>query len=110
MKTKLFGLILIAAMGTGTVLAQDGWRDRRDLGHDYADRNTDVRDIQQDQAKIAHDRWELRQDLREGNYRGAAHERAELNQEYRDVNRDRADVSRDNRDIGHDRDVRGWRY
>ena len=108
MKFKLLGALLIAAMGTGTMLAQDGgWRRGRDLGNDYADRRADQRDIQQDKAKIAHDQWELKRDLREGNYRAAAHERAELNEEYRDINRDRRDVRRDTRDIRHDRRY-GW--
>jgi hypothetical protein len=108
MKFKLVGALLIAAMGTGTMLAQDGgWRRGRDLGNDYADRRADLRDIQQDRAKIAHDQWELRRDLRDGNYRGAAHERAELNEEYRDINRDRVDVHRDTRDIRNERRY-GW--
>src|SRR5689334_18070416 len=112
MKFKLLGLALIATFGTGTVFAQNGygWRDRRDLRHDYADRNADRRDIRRDEARIAHDRRELREDLREGNYRGAEHERAELNREYRDINQDRADIYRDNRDIRHDRNDYRWRY
>lgn len=108
MKFKLLAALLIAAMGTGTMLAQDGgWRRGRDLGNDYADRRADVRDIQQDKARIAHDRWELNRDLRNGNYRAAAHERAELNEEYRDIHRDRVDVRHDTRDIRHDRRY-GW--
>jgi septal ring factor EnvC (AmiA/AmiB activator) len=110
MKLKLFAMILLAT-ATGTMFAQDGWRERRDLRRDYADRNADYRDIQRDKAKIAHDRWELREDLREGNYRAAAHERAELRREYRDLNADYADVHRDNRDIRRDRrEIYGWRY
>ncbi len=53
MTFKLMGALLIAAMGTGTMLAQDaGWRRGRDLGHDYADRRADLRDIQQDKSYI----------------------------------------------------------
>lgn len=108
MKLRLLGALLIAAMGTGTMLAQDGGLRRgRDLGNDYADRKVDQRDIQQDKAKIAHDQWELSRDLRDGNYRAAAHERAELNEEYRDINGDRVEVNRDTRDIRHDRRY-GW--
>ena len=110
MKLKLWGMVLLATMGTGTLFAQEGWRERRDLRRDYADRNADFRDIERDKAKIAHDRWELREALRYGNYRAAAHERAELRREYRDLSADYADVHRDNRDIRRDRrEFYGWR-
>ena len=51
-----------------------------------------ARDIRHDEAKIAHDRRELRRDLYHGNYAAARHERRELRREYRDVNRDRRDL------------------
>lgn len=108
MKTKLFGIVLLGALGTGSLFAQDGWRDRRDLRRDYAERNSEIRDIQRDRNKIAYDRWELRRDLREGNYRAAERERAEIRGEYRDLNRDYRDVYRDNRDIRHDRYDSRW--
>ncbi|HEX2331412.1 MAG TPA: hypothetical protein VHN74_21990 [Candidatus Angelobacter sp.] len=108
MKTKLFGIVLLGALGTGSLFAQDGWRDRRDLRRDYAERNSEIRDIQRDRNKIAYDRWELRRDLREGNYRAAERERAEIRGEYRDLNRDYRDVYRENRDIRHDRYDSRW--
>lgn len=87
MKRILIGTFLIGIMGMGTALAQDGWRDR------YRDRQ----DIRRDEAAIAHDRWELRRDLREGRYGAAARERAEIRARYRDLNRDRNDVYWDRR-------------
>jgi len=51
------------------------------------------RDIRHDEAKIAHDRRELRRDLYRGNYAAARHERRELRREYRDVNRDRRELN-----------------
>lgn len=74
MKRTIAGVLLLVGMSAGTMFADDrGLR----------------RDIRHDQAKIAHDRWELRRDLRDGDYRAARHERKELRREYRDVNRDR---------------------
>ena len=49
------------------------------------------------EAKIAHDRWELRRALYYGNYAAAQHERKELRREYRDLDRDRRDVYGDRR-------------
>jgi len=111
MKRTLAGLMFLVFAGAGSMMAQNNYgyyhRDR-DLRGDYADRRADIRDIRRDEAKIAHDRWELRRDLYEGNYRAAAHERAELRREYRDINRDRADVYRDTRDIRRDQRERYW--
>lgn len=87
MKRILIGTFLISIMGMGTALAQDGWRDR------YRDHQ----DIRRDEAAIAHDRWELRRDLREGRYGAAARERAEIRARYRDLNRDRRDLYWDRR-------------
>jgi hypothetical protein len=83
MKRMIAGVLLLMGLGAGTVFAEDGWRDRRD--------------IRRDEARIAHDRWELHRDLCEGRYRAARHERAELRREYRDVNRDRRDLYWDRR-------------
>lgn len=108
MKRIFFGLMLMAVIGGGTVMAsaQDGWRrdgdERRELRRDRADRRADWRDVRRDQAGIAHDRGELRRDLREGNYAGAARERAELRGRYRDLGRDGRDIRRDNREIRHE--------
>src|SRR6476469_8030768 len=74
--------------GAGSMMAQDVYYHRdRDLRGDYADRRADIRDIRRDEAKIAHDRWELRRALDRGDYRAAAREREELRREYRDINR-----------------------
>lgn len=76
MKRTIAGILLLLAMGAGTMFADDGyWRDRRD--------------IRRDEAKLAQDRRELRRDVYYGHYRAARHERRELSREYRDLNRDR---------------------
>ena len=110
MKRTILGLALVGLMSAGSLMAQDrdDWRPNRDVRHDYADRRGDYRDMRNDRAKIAHDQWELRRDLRNGNYSGAREERQELRSEYRDVNHDRRDVRRDTRDIRNDR-FWGWR-
>lgn len=87
MKRALIGTLLIGVMGLGTAMAEDGWRDR------YRDHQ----DIRRDEAQIQHDRWELRRDLREGNYGAAARERAEIRERYRDLNHDRRDLYWDRR-------------
>lgn len=74
MKRAIAGILLLVGMGVAPALAYDGG-----LG----------RDMRHDQAKIAHDRRELRRDLRRGDYAAARHERRELRREYRDLNRDR---------------------
>ena len=108
-KRSLSGLMFLVFAGAGSMMAQDGYYHRdRDLRGDYADRRADIRDIRRDEAKIAHDRWELRRALERGDYRAAAHEREELRREYRDINRDRADVYRDTRDIRRDERERYW--
>jgi hypothetical protein len=83
MKRTIAGVLLLMGLGAGTMFADDGWRERRDIRHD--------------EAKIAHDRWELRRDLNRGDYGAARHERRELRREYRDVNRDRRDLGWDRR-------------
>jgi hypothetical protein len=83
MKRTIAGVLLLIGLGVGTMVADDGWRDRRDIRHDY--------------ARIAHDRRELRRDMYYGNYRGVRQERRELGREYRDVNRDRRDLYWDRR-------------
>ena len=84
MKRMIAGVLLLIGISAGTIFAEDGyWRDRRD--------------IRRDDARIAHDRRELRRDLYDGNYGAARHERRELRHEYRDVNRDRRDLYWDRR-------------
>jgi len=79
MKRMIAGVLLLIVLGAGTMFAEDGyWRDRGDIRHD--------------EARIAHDRRELRRDLYYGNYGAARHERRELRHEYRDLNRDRRDL------------------
>jgi hypothetical protein len=86
MKRTIAGLLLLIGLGAGTVFAEDGWRDRRD--------------IRRDETRIVRDRGELRRDLYRGDYAVARHERRELRSEYRDENRD---VNRDRRDLYWDR-------
>lgn len=110
MKRTILGIALVGLLGAGSLMAQDrdDWRPNRDVRRDHADRRADYRDMRNDRAKIAHDQWELRRDLRNGNYAGAREERQELRSEYRDINNDRRDVHRDTRDIRNDRSW-GWR-
>ena len=82
MKRVIAGILLLVGMGVAPALAFDGDRGVR-------------RDIRRDEAKIAHDRRELRRDLRNGNYAAARHERRELRREFRDVNRDHRELFRD---------------
>jgi hypothetical protein len=87
MRRMIVGILLLIGLGVGTMFADDGWRDRRDLR----------RDVRHDQAKIARDRRELRRDLYYGNYAAARHERRELRREYRDLRQDRRDLYWDRR-------------
>lgn len=79
MKRALAGIILLVGMGVAPALAWDGDHGLR-------------RDIRHDETKIAHDRRELRRDLRRGDYADARHERRELRREYRDLNRDQREL------------------
>jgi hypothetical protein len=83
MKRTMAGVLLLIGLGAGTMFADDGWRDRRDIRHD--------------EVRIARDRRELRHDLYSGYYGAARHERRELRREYRDVSRDRRDLYWDRR-------------
>ncbi len=82
LKRAIAGILLLVGMAVAPALAYD--RGTR-------------RDIRHDEHKIAHDRRELRRDLRNGNYAAARHERRELRREYRDVNRDRRKLDWDRR-------------
>ena len=84
MKRAIAGILLLAGMSVAPALAWDGGPGVR-------------RDIRRDEAKIAHDRRELRCDLERGNYAAARHERQELRREYRDVSRDRRQLDWDRR-------------
>jgi hypothetical protein len=83
MKRMIGCVLMLITLGAGTLFAQDGWRDRRD--------------IRRDEGRIAHERRELRRDLYHGNYGAARHERFELRRDYRDLNRDRRDLYWDRR-------------
>jgi len=78
MKRTIAGVLLLVGLGAGTMFAEDGWHDRRNIRHD--------------EARITQDRRELRRDLYCGEYGAARQERRELRREYRDVNRDRRDL------------------
>ena len=84
MKRAIAGVLLLVGMGVAPALAYDGDRGLR-------------RDIHHDEAKIAHDRRELRRDLYNGNYRAARHERREIDRRERDLNRDRNELYWDRR-------------
>ena len=80
MKRAIAAVLLLVGMSVAPAMAWDGDRSLR-------------RDIRHDDARIAHDRRELRRDLYRGNYAAARHERRELRREYRDVNRDRRELN-----------------
>jgi len=84
MKRAIAGILLLAGMSVAPALAWDGDRELS-------------RDMRHDQAKIAHDRRELRRDLYYGNHAAARHQRRELRREYRDLNRDRRELDWDRR-------------
>jgi hypothetical protein len=83
MKRTIAGVLLVLGLGAGTMFADDGWRDRRDIRHD--------------EVRIARDHHDLRRDLYYRNYGAARHERREIRHEYRDLNRDRRDLYWDRR-------------
>lgn len=84
MKRAIPGILLLVGMSVAPALAWDGDHGLR-------------RDIRHDQAKIAHDRGELRRDLYHGNYARARRERRELRREFDDLNRDRRELDWDRR-------------
>jgi hypothetical protein len=79
MKHTIAGVLLLVGMSVAPALAWDGDRGLR-------------RDIRHDEARIAHDRHELRRDLNHGNYGAAHYERRQLRRDYRDLQRDRRDL------------------
>lgn len=80
MKRAIAGFLLLMGMAVAPAFAYDGDRGLH-------------RDIRHDQAKVSHDRRELRRDLNRGNYAAARHEHRELRREYGDMNRDRRDLN-----------------
>ncbi|MGA8437811.1 MAG: hypothetical protein WB762_31200 [Candidatus Sulfotelmatobacter sp.] len=83
MKRTIAGVLLLIGLSTGTMFADDGWRDRRDIRHD--------------EVRIAQDRRDPRHDLHCGDYGAVRHEQRELRREYREVNRERRDLYWDRR-------------
>ena len=84
MNRMIAGVLAVLVLGAGTTFADDGyWRDRRD--------------IRRDEARIAHDRRELRRDVYHGKYGAARYERHELRRDYYDLKRDRRDLYWDRR-------------
>lgn len=73
MKRMLAGVLLVLAMGVGTLSAADGYR----------------RDIRRDETRIAHDRHDLRKDLRHARYGAARFDQRELRRDYRSLREDR---------------------
>ncbi|HEY1678337.1 MAG TPA: hypothetical protein VGG04_11550 [Candidatus Sulfotelmatobacter sp.] len=80
MKHTIAGILLLVGIGVAPALASD-----RGLH----------RDVRRDEARITHDRHQLRRDLRHGNYAAARHERRQLRREYRDLRQDRHELYRD---------------
>ena len=75
MKRAIAAVLLLVGMSVAPAMAWDGDRGVR-------------RDIRHDDARIAHDRRELRRDLYYGNYAAARHERRDLHREYRHSERE----------------------
>jgi len=88
MKRTIISIFLLGLVGVGSLAAQDG----------YWDRQYDRRDIQHDNARIAHERNEMNQALWYGDYGRAEHERRELRDAYRDRNHDYRDLRNDQRE------------
>jgi len=84
MRRAITGILLLVGMSVAPALAWDGNHGLR-------------RDIRHDEARIAHDRRELRRDVYHGNYAAARRERQELRREYRDLNQDRRELYGDRR-------------
>jgi len=77
MKRTIAAVLFLMTLGAGTMFADDGyWRGR---------------EIRRDEARIEHDRWELRHDLRNWYYGAARYERRELRRDYRELHRGRWD-------------------
>ena len=69
MKRMIAGLLLMVGMGAGTMFASDGyWRGR---------------EVRRDEARIAHDRREIRRDRYFGDYGAARHEERVLHRDRR---------------------------
>ncbi len=99
MKRTLMTVALLLLAGIAPLAAQNGhgWGNRangwqRPNHNRHYDRYRDYgrdRDIRQDQREIDYDRWEIRDDLRRGDYRAARREREELREREYDLYRDR---------------------
>lgn len=99
MKRTLLTAALLLFAGSTSLTAQNGygWGNRshswqRPNYNPHYDRYRDYgrdRDIRQDQREIDHDKWEIRDDLRGGDYRAARREREELREREYDLRRDR---------------------
>lgn len=100
MKGTLLTIALLV-FGSSSLMAQNGHRwSTRDSGwqranhghHTDSYRNSGYdrhRDIRQDERAIEHDKWEIREDMRRGDYRAAQREREEIRERERDLYRDR---------------------
>ena len=87
MKRIAIGLIT-AALGTCVLIPcsqAQSWEDMR------SDRNA----IQEGREKIHHDKQELRDDLRHGDYDAAAHEQAEMERRHETLQEQKEDLNND---------------
>jgi hypothetical protein len=75
MKRTIAGVLLVMALGAGTMFAEDGYGRGRT--------------IRRDEARIAQDHRELRRDNYHGNYGASRRERRELRRDYRGLRQDR---------------------
>jgi len=118
MKKRVLGIVLLGLIGASSLMAQNrGWksdhdwrradRGRHDYSRDYRYHRGDRCD-RGSEAAIRHDEWELRQDLRRGDYAAAQREREELRWRLHNRYRDRQDEWRDTRDTRYDRYIRGY--
>jgi hypothetical protein len=101
MKGTLLTVALLVFAGSTSAMAQKSYKwVNRDHGRQWAThghhydryRGSDYdryRDMHQDERAIEHDKWEIRDDIRHGDYRAARREREELRERERDLYRDR---------------------
>ena len=117
MKKTVLGIVLLGLVSASSLMAQNrGWRHdrdwrradrgRHDYYRDYRNRRGDRCD--QREADIRHDEWELRRDMRHGDYAAAQREREELRWRFHNRHRDRRESWPESRDTRYDRYDRGY--
>lgn len=108
--------LAVAVPGASNLMADDWYRENRDIRHDRRDLREDYRDVEHDYATlnrlredVERDQWRLNEDIRCGRSGRAAADAADLARDQRamralenDIHYDRRDIERDHRDLRHD--------